>query len=487
MNGRTLAIITVALLLFPSAPGLAWGPATQQAVVTTAVHVLSKDNVVQLSKLEKDVREGAAVTPEVIGKLYPGYAMDPVRAIETEMYLLDTVRGDLVDAHFAYRLGVLGRLVAAQTAPLLNADRTLRDKYYADVEKNIQQVQLKPSARRLVDAEPYFDRARRLADTRKDMILKDYQDGLGFNGIAKATLAEELSRSIDAVADVWNTILTQNVVHANVSEEQVRGYVLSAMEFYIKRNNEPEIDANYRRLSALTKKTPDMAKRIGDMFYDGGLYERAIAEYQEVLATEPQRRDVVSRIAEYYVKQGDDALKAKRLQEAYDNFAKAAKTDPLHPEAEKKRLEAEALIAERDARLEAAKRSIEDASQLQTDAEQQVLQRKFSEAMATLQEAQEIYETVPDEFPTESRAANVGSANVAMRLRELKGELTQNAQSLGGLGFLPDMQRLAASSAGGMDELGLRTILNSQLNAQINKLKTDYQGKFAVAPTASKP
>jgi len=107
--------------------------------------------------------------------------------------------------------------------------------------------------------------------------------------------------------------------------------------------------------------------------------------------------------------------------------------------------------------------------------------------MATLQEAQGIYETVPDEFPTEFRAANVGSANVAMRLRELKGELTQNAQALSGLGFLPDMQRLAASSAGGMDEQGLRTILNNQINAQINKLKTDYQGKFAVAPTASKP
>jgi len=484
MSSRAFQVLAVALLVLPTL-AFAWGPSTEQAVVTTAAHVLSKEGI-QLSKLDKDVRDGAAASPDVIASLYPGFAADPVHTIQGEMNLLGTVRGKAIDPYFAYRLGALGKLVAGLTAPLLEADRTIRDKYYADVEKNMKEAALKPSSRKLVDAGPYLAQARRLADTHKDLIVKDYQDGLGFDGIAKATLPEELSHSIDAVADTWNTILTQNAVHANVSDDQVHNYIVSALEFYTKRNSNGEIDANYRRLTALTKKTPDMSKRIGDIFYDGGQYERAIAEYQEVLAADPQRRDVVSRIAEYYVKQGDDAVKNKRLQEGLDFFVKAAKTDPLHPEAERRRIETEKMIAERDARLDASKQSIEEASTLQTTAEQQVLQKKFADAMATLQEAQVAYQAVTDEFPTEARAATIGLANIETRLRELKTELTQNAQGLSGVGFLPDMQRLAASSGPGLDEPSLRAIVNNSIAAQTAKLKAEYQDKLSVGPGAAK-
>ena len=480
MSSRALSILVSVLLVLPAASSQAWGPATQQAVVTTAVHVFSREGIAQLSRLDRDIRDGAAVSTDMIANLYPGYATGPVQAVETEMCLLDTVRGDVVDPYFAYRLGVLGRLVAALTAPLLDADRNTRDHYYADVEKNMQQLPLKTSQRRLVDPAPYFERARRLADTRKDMIVKDYQDGVGFKGIAKATLAEDLSRSIDAVVDVWNTVLTQNVVHANVSDEQVRRYVLGAIEFYVKRKNEAEIDANFRRLSGLTKKTPDMAKRIGDMFYDGGFYERAIKEYEEVLAAEPRRKDVTEKIAAYYVKVGDEALAARRLQQARDAYAKAVQTDPLHPTAESKRLQTETLIAERDARLEAARGNIDEAARLQTQSEQFVLQRKFADAMGVLKQAQADYEAVPDEFPTELQAANAGLANIASRLSELKAELIQNAQTLSGTNFLFDIRQVAATGSGNLDEQALRTLMTRQLDAEIAKLKAESQDSLRI-------
>jgi len=458
----------------------AWGPTTQQAIVSTAVRVLSKEGVVQLSKLEKDVREGAAASPEVIAKLYPGYATGPGRAVESEMYLLDSVRGEVIDPYFAYRLGVLGRLVAVLTAPLLNENPTYRDRYYADVEKHIQQVALKASPRRLVDPAPYFERVQRLASARKDMIVRDYQEGLGFDGIAKSVLGEDLGRSVDAVADVWNTVLTRNVMHASVSDGQVRDYVVGALEFYIRRGSEPEIDANYRRLAELAQKTPDMAKRIGDMFYDAGFYERAIKEYEEVLAAEPGRKDVTAKIAAYYVKVGDEALAAKRLQQARDAYVKAVQTDPLHPTAEGKRLQAETLITQREARLEAARRNIEEAAQLQTQSEQLALQRKVADAMGVLKQAQAKYEAVPAEFPTELQAANAGLANIASRLSELKAELIQNAQTLSGTNSLFDIRQVAATGAGNLDEQALRMLVTHQLNAEIAKLKAESQDALRI-------
>ena len=147
MSSRALSILVSVLLVLPAASSQAWGPATQQAVVTTAVHVFSREGIAQLSRLDRDIRDGAAVSTDMIANLYPGYATGPVRAVETEMCLLDTVRGDVVDPYFAYRLGVLGRLVAALTAPLLDADRNIRDHYYADVDKNMQQLPLKTSQR----------------------------------------------------------------------------------------------------------------------------------------------------------------------------------------------------------------------------------------------------------------------------------------------------------------------------------------------------
>lgn len=475
MKNAISLFVMIVLLAAIAAPAFAWGPATREAVIMTAVRVLSKEGTVLLSKLERVVLDGAAVSPETLAKLYPDYATNAVRAVEAEMYLLASVRGERVEPYFAYRLGIVGRIAADLTAPLRNENPTYRDHYYADVDKNLRQAPLKTSARHVVDPLPYFERIERLASARDDVITQDYKSGLGFGGVANSALAEDIGRSIDAVADVWSTILTRNVVHASVSDEQLRAYVLNAMAFYIQRGNDAEIDAGYQRLTPLAAKTPDMAKRIGDMFYDAGMFERAIAEYEAVHAAEPQRKDVVEKIANYYIEVGDEALDASRLKQALDAYAKAAAVNPLHPSAEGKRLQAEAMIAERETRLEATRRTIEEAAELQTQSEQRVLQRKFAEAMETLDEARVKYESVSDEFPTESQAASTGISNILSRVRELKGELVQNAQTLSGSSFGFDMQRLAATAAPNLDEQALRALLTNELNQEVNKLRTELQ------------
>ena len=42
---------------------------------------------------------------------------DSIRAIETQMVLLQAVRGSSIDAYYAFRLGVLGKLVARRHDP----------------------------------------------------------------------------------------------------------------------------------------------------------------------------------------------------------------------------------------------------------------------------------------------------------------------------------------------------------------------------------
>jgi tetratricopeptide (TPR) repeat protein len=227
--------------------------------------------------------------------------------------------------------------------------------------------------------------------------------------------------------------------------------------------------------------TADLSKRIADMMYDAGLYERAIEAYRTVLATDPSRRDVVEKIADYYIKQGDTSLEKDRLQQAYESYALAAKTNPLHPGAEGKRLQVERMIADRDARLESMRGQIEEAGKLQTQAEQLAMQQKPVDAIAVLKQAQQLYEGVNDEFAVEYEAASVGLTNISGRLRELKNELIQNAQSLSGSGTTFDAKKLA-SNAKALDEQALESLVNNQLDTALGKAKTKYQGALEIKP-----
>ena len=475
MKRPLTAVFAVSVAIALAQVAHAWEPRTQEAVAATAVHVLSKESVMKLDRLESDVARGASAPMEDVMKVYPALATGPLRAIESEMSLLRAVRGRMVDPYFAYRLGILGRLVAGYSAPLAMDASVYRDRYYADVAGNIRQVPLKLEPRRLVDPAPYFDRLRRMADTRRDLIVQDYKDGLGFEGVARAALADDYSRSVNAVADVWYTVVTGGALSAGISDDQFRDYVASAVSYYVERGNLNEIENSYRRLSELTPITPDLAKRIGDMFYDAGFFERAITEYSIVLLAEPARRDVVERIARYYMQVGDEMLAEEQLQEAHDAFARALQVDPLHPEAEAKRLAAERLIAERDARLQAAQRSIEEAAGYEMRAEQATLRNRFADAIDALKNAQKLYDGVTDEFPTEYRAASTGLTNVDLRLRDLKSQLIQNAQSFSGTGSIFEMQQLAIKDTRQYDREALHTLAAKELSAEVGRLKDVYQ------------
>lgn len=478
MNRLIAATLIAALAM--AAPAFAWGPATRQAAATTAMHVLSKQGIVQLNKLERDIREGAKASPETVAAIMPDLAGNPIRAIESEMRLLAAVRGKSVDPYFSYRLGLLGAQVADITAPLAGDKSVYRDRYYADVDQTIGRVPLKAVTRKVVDPVPYLTRAQQAANARKDMLIKDYQEGTGFAGIAGASIKEDAGRSIDAIADVWYTILTGTAIQAAVSEAQLREYILGAMRYYVARGSVQEIDGNYARLATLTPKTPELATRIGDMFYAAKLYDRAIDEYRYVLRNEPNRRDVVEKMAAYYMSVGEDELKEGRLQQAFDAFATASKTDPLHPDAEARRLHTERLIAERDARLEATRKQVEDAAQFQTQAEQLVMQHRHAEALAILKQAQDLYENIGDEFPIEYQAAAAGLANIASRLREIKNDLIANAQTLSGAGTLAASQNLAAAEMKKFDQKALQSLINKQLDTQLSKTKAKYQAALEV-------
>src|SRR5690606_29082994 len=150
-----------------------------------------------------------------------------------------------------------GKLVAEYTSPLADADPTYRDMYFADVEKNIGSVSLKIGPRRTVEPANYLPSARAEAQSRKDLILGDYQSGQGFTGVARGALSEEAGRSVAAVADIWYTLLQGSPTVGSVSDVQQREYHLQAMDFYLSRQtpNLQEVRRAYDRIEEMGEVT----------------------------------------------------------------------------------------------------------------------------------------------------------------------------------------------------------------------------------------
>src|SRR5690606_33593746 len=133
-----------------------------------------------------------------------------------EMSLLQAVRSDRIDPYYAYRMGVLGKMVAQAVAPLADAPPNIKSAYYADVDGAIQGARLQNSQRKLVDPRPYFNGVIRDARSNAQTIILEYQAGDGFQGLAKNAVPGHASRAVAAVADVWHTIFATQVDYANV-------------------------------------------------------------------------------------------------------------------------------------------------------------------------------------------------------------------------------------------------------------------------------
>jgi tetratricopeptide (TPR) repeat protein len=321
----------------------------------------------------------------------------------------------------------------------------------------------------MVDSMEYFTRINRELEERQNMLLTDYRSGLGFDGVAKATYGQDLSRSINAVGDVWYTVLQRRGVSAGVSLDQKRNYALRAMAFYVDRANIGEINAAHKRLEALGVYTSDVLKEIGDMMYEAGMRERAVEEYLAVLKKEPERKDVVRRIADYYIDLADEELERDRLETARDYYARALEVDPLHPLAESKRLTAEKLIRERDARLAQARDAIAKARELEENAEVQASTKRYAEAIAQLRQALDFYRGVTNEFVVEKRAAQAGVNNVTSRMRDLRIRLQESASGLSGAGSSVDTVNLAEREAENQREALYKSMVEKAYEQELQR------------------
>lgn len=479
MTTRVRYALAMGLAALWAVPAAAWGPIATESIVTMAARVVAKDQGIQLANLMTYIRDGAKVTGTEREAVIPAAGASAVSAVQSEVYLLQAVRGQRVDPYFAYRLGVLGNLVASMSAPLATADTAQKDRYYADAEGHIQQAVLSGTTRLPVDDAPaYFGRLRRIVSEREALILEDYRGGAGFQGVALAALPEDASRSLNAVADTWYTILTGRAAAANVSQAQMRDYFLDGIEFYIRRNNLTESENLVNQLKSLDLLDPDLQKRVGDTYYDANQFDRAMNHYKAVLAANPGRRDVVERIAQYYIEQGDNQLEGGNLQAALTAYEQAVDINPLNEAAERKRLEAANLMKAKELRMDSARSTLDTATKLETRATDAAQRQFYAEAIKLLKEAQSLYGSISDEFPVERQQAQQAHAKLNSQIQQLMRELVSGAQRFSGSGASVELRQIARANAHRIEKQALEAIVDSTYDRQIQETGRELRSRL---------
>lgn len=460
----------LAALLICAVPVSAWGPRTTNSIVTMASRMIAKEQAIPLSKREAEIQQGAKLSRTEAREVIPALDDGLIEAIQSEMLLLQAVRTEQLPPYYAYRLGLLGMLTSWLTSPLAEASPNYRDLYYADLDAQIKRTAFTPSKRQSIDPAVYLPRVQREANARTALILKDYEEGIGYKGVASEAAQEDVSRSINAVADVWYTLLTGTSAIGSVAETRIRRYLLNALEYYIQEGAENHIDSAYARFEEYGLDDPELLQRIGDMFYAGEYYARAMREYERLIQLQPDNREVAERIADHYVKEGEEALAEKELEAAENAFERALDVNPLHPAAQGLLLEARNKIDERNKRLEAARAQLAEAERFEERAGTQLANDNHGAAIDLLFEARKAYLSVGSEFREERMEAQSGENRVNDQLAKLRTDLIENAGRLSGAGVMAEVPATALRTAASLGSEAFESIAEKQFTLELQEL-----------------
>jgi len=442
------------LALLACAPAGAWGPVAQRSIVATAFQVIGRGFADPFKttdfNYEKDVLAGAEAGRAVLNTNGQLASVDSVlNTIGTEMQLLREVRKrGSGGSFFAYRMGVLAALASDAMFPLTFAKDTagarLCKQVEADIDKHLKSYQARTKQPRLEyvrNPVSYFQQRGTPFADGPTLLESDYTHGDGYNGYASSSSAALMQSTIEAVADVWFTVMRPEGDASDVkpSEKSLTGYFTDQVVYQLRqKKNLREAERAYKQFAELKTQSLAAYETIGDAFYAFGPdgRDRAVQEWTNALTLDgPERAGIMVKLARHYLGLGKAFLEMApkpnapkdALPNALANFTKALEFDQSNEEAAKLINETQIQIAERDQRLELAIRTLSAAESVVKQAEQSSVDEQFAEAIAQYKKAITVFEQVGDEFAEQFNAADTGKEDAKLKISQIIKKVLDSA------------------------------------------------------------
>lgn len=451
----TLGLTTFGMLCVFYAPeAAAWGTNAQKAIAAMGMQLIEREhpNTFRVDDLNfaADAISGAAEGhAALVGQVSLANDKDTIEAIAHEIQLLRSVHHTSFGSYFSYRMGVLSALVADVVMPYGfawdTADIALQQKINEDIEAHLNTFDFSRNQDYRIfirDMNSYMVKRRVFFDEDKNLIHEDYTHGRSYEGFMSQAAQSYFSRCVEAVADVWHTILSkENSFGLNdASREMQTWYYVNEIKFLLdKKGDFNRARSVYKHFEAVNPNLPQAYEMIGDYFYDfssDASIQRGVDEWQRAFDTGGANRGRVSKkLAGHFIQRGQFFMEkyasaekdGSDLSDALLAFQRAMEFDRTSAEAADMIQQTNQEIEARNRRFDVAQQIIIRGETTLAEADKKKASQDYSNAIASYKQGISVYEAVDDEFPELYKEAKDKIRILNNQIREVITELLDSA------------------------------------------------------------
>lgn len=437
-----------------STEAAAWGERAQQSITAMAMQVIKGDYSGVFKpgdkSFERDVLLGATAGPATIQDAVPLFSdAETVQAIATEIQLMRDVRKQGTTSYFAYRMGVLSSLVANVMMPYGfvwgEEEAKIQRLVNADVDKNLDHYEFSVNQKHrqyIRDVQGYFTSHRGFYGEDKRLISDDYRRGTGYTGFLKEGGPAYFARAVEAVADVWHTVLRTegDVTDASASRRTLTWYFVKEIEYLLKEKQNTHMAAKaYEHFAAANQDTVAAYEAVADLFYAYGGENgaaRAVQEWRTAYNIGgPERSRIAKKLSSYYLREGEELLESGQLPGSSDDdlpqalkaFEQALDYDRTSQVAADRIQEAHVAIADRQERFQMTLSIIAEADKVREEAEKARLSGDFALAIRNYKVAIDVLTAVGGDFPEQLKNAKEGIRTLDRSINDVINDILESA------------------------------------------------------------
>ena len=260
-------LITGSLLFMPSVAG-AWGESAHLRIAKLALEELPPSYRSQIELHKDDLFRGAIVDTAEGGS--SGGDLELGKDIQSLMLIPYDGAGP--SRYFVFRLGRLSRAVADRALPFSHSTDSpysqLQNEFEEDIEDDLGTFPVcDVSPICLTYPSSYMERVWQETQRSEHLVRKTYLDGSGYPTCRDEVVLPSFRRAVEAVANVWMTVLSSKPASMAMSTPRWRNYLIEQIRYSSENEYLDDLYSALQFLKRKNKRIPFTPNVVGREFF----------------------------------------------------------------------------------------------------------------------------------------------------------------------------------------------------------------------------
>jgi tetratricopeptide (TPR) repeat protein len=440
-----LIVLGTVIAGFAAQEALAWETKSRRAITGTALQMLRREYSDVFkgtdTNYESDLIRGALDGPAALRESLPMATEEQlINSIGAQINQLRHARQAGVGSYFAYRMGVLSAMVGDYFLPFAGDPspraRAIVPEIREDLDEHLPEFRYQPSRGGLHFIrypDEYFRDRRKFFSGAESLIMADYAPGgPGYNGYLKKGGEAFFKNAVEAISDVWHTVLQPGTGVSTASDAGLVWYMVDEIEYLLSvRKNLREAEKVLEQFQRINRNDFEAYEKVADYFYGYGgetgtdvglrLWETSLT------ASGPERRRVLRKLAAHYMDEGEEEFQLAMqpnapkdaLQRAKTHFLRALEYDRTSKEAADKVRDVQVEIEAKFERQQFMMELVSSGQDLMRRAQSAEGRGNFESALPAYERAIHTFGQVGGEFEEQSNAALEGADRARTSINKL--------------------------------------------------------------------